>query len=60
LLQKVVNSLGSGRVLWINYLTEYGHNIKTDFRENGWDDMVWVDLAKDMNQYRLCDHLAVP
>jgi hypothetical protein len=27
-------------------------NIKTDFREIGWDGMDWIDLAEDRNQWR--------
>jgi hypothetical protein len=27
-------------------------NIKMDFREVEWDDMVWIDLAQDRNQWR--------
>jgi hypothetical protein len=28
------------------------YNIKMDLREIGWDGMDWIDLAKDMNQWR--------
>jgi hypothetical protein len=27
-------------------------NIKTDLREIGWDDMDWIDLAQDRDQWR--------
>jgi hypothetical protein len=27
-------------------------NIKMDLREIGWDDMGWIDLAQDRNQWR--------
>jgi hypothetical protein len=27
-------------------------NIKLDLREIGWDDMYWIDLAQDMDQWR--------
>jgi hypothetical protein len=27
-------------------------NIKTDFREMGWDGMEWIDLAQDRGQWR--------
>jgi hypothetical protein len=27
-------------------------NIKTDLREIGWDDMDWIDLTQDRNQWR--------
>jgi hypothetical protein len=27
-------------------------NIKTDIREIGWDEMVWIDLAHDKDQWR--------
>jgi hypothetical protein len=27
-------------------------NIKMDLREIGWDDMDWIDLAQDMDQWR--------
>jgi hypothetical protein len=26
-------------------------NIKTDLRETGWDDMDWIDLAQDRDQW---------
>jgi hypothetical protein len=27
-------------------------NIKTNLREIGWDDMDWIDLAQDRDQWR--------
>jgi hypothetical protein len=27
-------------------------NIKIDLRERGWDDMDWIDLAQDRDQWR--------
>jgi hypothetical protein len=27
-------------------------NIKMDFREIGWDDVDWIDLAQDRDQWR--------
>jgi hypothetical protein len=27
-------------------------NIKVDLREIGWDDMNWIDLAQDRDQWR--------
>jgi hypothetical protein len=27
-------------------------NIKIDFREIGWDDMDWISLAQDRDQWR--------
>jgi hypothetical protein len=27
-------------------------NLKIDFREIGWDSMDWIDLAKDVDQWR--------
>jgi hypothetical protein len=27
-------------------------NIKMDLREVGWDDMDWIDLSKDRDQWR--------
>jgi hypothetical protein len=27
-------------------------NIKVDFREIGWDDMDWIDLVQDRDQWR--------
>jgi hypothetical protein len=27
-------------------------NIKIDLREVGWDDMDWIDLAQDKDQWR--------
>jgi hypothetical protein len=27
-------------------------NIKKDLREIGWDDMAWIDLAQDRDQWR--------
>jgi hypothetical protein len=29
-----------------------GGNIKMDLREIGWDDMDWIDLAHDRDQWR--------
>jgi hypothetical protein len=28
------------------------HNIKIDLREMGWNDMDWIDLAQDRDQWR--------
>jgi hypothetical protein len=27
-------------------------NIKMDLREIGWDDVDWIDMAQDRNQWR--------
>jgi hypothetical protein len=27
-------------------------NIKMDFRATGWDDMDWIDLAQDRDEWR--------
>jgi hypothetical protein len=33
------------------------NNIKIDLGEIGWDDMGWIDLAQDRNQWRgSCEH----
>jgi hypothetical protein len=37
--------LGSRRRRWVD-------NIKMDLREIGWDDMYWIDLAQDRDQWR--------
>jgi hypothetical protein len=37
--------LGRPRNLWVS-------NIKTDFREIGWDDVDWIDLAQNRDQWR--------
>jgi hypothetical protein len=37
--------LGTPRPKWVD-------NIKINLREIGWDDMDWVDLAQDMDQWR--------
>jgi hypothetical protein len=37
--------LGRPRRRWMN-------NIKIDLREIGWDDMNWIDLAHDRDQWR--------
>jgi hypothetical protein len=37
--------LGRPRCRWVD-------NIKIDLREIGWDDMDWIDLAQDMEQWR--------
>jgi hypothetical protein len=37
--------LGRPRRRWVN-------NIKMDLREIGWDDMHWIDLAQDRDQWR--------
>jgi hypothetical protein len=28
-------------------------NIKMDFREIGWDDVDWIDMAQDRDQWRI-------
>jgi hypothetical protein len=38
-------SLGRPRRRWVD-------NIKMDLREIGWDDMDWIDLAQDRDQWR--------
>jgi hypothetical protein len=37
--------LGRSRRRWVD-------NIKMDLREIGWDDMDWIDLAQDRDQWR--------
>jgi hypothetical protein len=37
--------LGRPRRLWV-------HNIKMDLREIDWDDIEWMNLAKDREQWR--------
>jgi hypothetical protein len=37
--------LGRPRHRWVD-------NIKIDLREIGWDDVDWVDLAQDRDQWR--------
>jgi hypothetical protein len=37
--------LGRPRHRWVD-------NIKMDIREIGWDDMDWMDLAQDRDQWR--------
>jgi hypothetical protein len=37
--------LGRPRHRWVD-------NIKIDLREVGWDDMDWIDLAQDRDQWR--------
>jgi hypothetical protein len=37
--------LGRPRRRWVD-------NIKMDLREIGWDDVHWVDLAQDRDQWR--------
>jgi hypothetical protein len=37
--------LGSSRRRWVN-------NIRMDLGERGWDDVVWIGLAKDRNRWR--------
>jgi hypothetical protein len=37
--------LGRPRRRWVD-------NIKMDLRESGWGGMDWIDLAKDMGQWR--------
>jgi hypothetical protein len=104
LLQNISRSLGPGRILWINDLSERngviklkrmrlaGHvarmrdksnayrilvgkpeekrplgrprrswvdNIKTDFRETGWDDMDWIDLAQDRDRWKALVHSVI-
>jgi hypothetical protein len=37
--------LGRPRLWWVD-------NIKIDLREIGWDDMNWIDLTQDRDQWR--------
>jgi hypothetical protein len=37
--------LGKPRRRWVN-------NIKMDLREIGWDDVDWIDLVEDIDQWR--------
>jgi hypothetical protein len=37
--------LGRPRCRWVD-------NIKIDLREIGWDDMDWISLAQDRDQWR--------
>jgi hypothetical protein len=37
--------LGRPRRWWVD-------NIKMDLRATGWDDMDWIDLAQDRDQWR--------
>jgi hypothetical protein len=39
-------SLGSLRLKWVN-------NIKMDLRKIGWDGNEWIDLAQDMDHWRV-------
>jgi hypothetical protein len=36
--------LGRSRRTWVD-------NIEMDLRETGWDDMDWIDLAQDRDQW---------
>jgi hypothetical protein len=38
-------SLGRPIRRWVN-------NIKVDLRQTGWEDMDWIDLAQDRDQWR--------
>jgi hypothetical protein len=38
--------IGRPRRRWVD-------NIKTDLRETGWDGMDWIDLAQDIDQWRV-------
>jgi hypothetical protein len=37
--------LGRSRLSWVD-------NIKMDLGEIGWDDMVWIEMAQDRDQWR--------
>jgi hypothetical protein len=37
--------LGRPRRRWVD-------NIKMDLRDSGWDDMDWIDVAQDRDQWR--------
>jgi hypothetical protein len=41
--QEEKRPLGRPRRRWVD-------NIKTDRREMGWDDVDWIDVARDRNQ----------
>jgi hypothetical protein len=42
---KVKRPLGRPRRKWVN-------NVKRDLREIEWDDMDWIDLTQDRDQWR--------
>jgi hypothetical protein len=44
--------LGRPRRRWVD-------NIKMDLREIGWDDMVWICLTEDSEQWRALVNTAV-
>jgi hypothetical protein len=33
--------------------SKWADNIKMDLREIGWDDMDWIDLAQDKDQWKV-------
>jgi hypothetical protein len=41
--------LGRPRRRWVD-------NIKMDLREIGWDDMDWIDLAQERDQWGSCEY----
>jgi hypothetical protein len=42
---KAKRPLGRPGCKWVN-------NVKRDLREIGWDDMDWIDLVQDRDQWR--------
>jgi hypothetical protein len=34
----------------------WGDKIKMDLREIGWGALDWIDLAKERDQWRACEH----
>jgi hypothetical protein len=44
-IPKEKRPLGKSRHRWVD-------NIKMDLREIGWDDMDWIDLAQNRDQWR--------
>jgi hypothetical protein len=44
-IKKIKRPLGRPRCRWVD-------NIKMDLREIGWDDMDWIDLTQDRDQWR--------
>jgi hypothetical protein len=44
--------LGRSRRRWLD-------NIKMDLKERGWDDMDWIDLALDRDQWRALVNMVI-
>jgi hypothetical protein len=49
---RILEEESEGKISLGRLRRRWEDNIKMDFREIGWGDMDWIDLAQDMHQWR--------